>query len=99
MRATRLHPETSRIERSPEEESCRLEHRLAPSASIGFAAAKDALVVEAISKGAARSRQMDNRRKTMIAGEFKFGFAVDWMRRDHRALPSGPRGSNRPMAG
>jgi 3-hydroxyisobutyrate dehydrogenase len=35
-----------------------------------------------ISKGAAQSWQMDNRHKTMIAGEFKFGFAVDWMRKD-----------------
>ena len=35
-----------------------------------------------ISKGAAQSWQMDNRHKTMIAGEFNFGFAVDWMRKD-----------------
>ena len=40
------------------------------------------LVVEVISKGAAQSWQMDNRRKTMIAGKFDFGFAVDWMRKD-----------------
>jgi 3-hydroxyisobutyrate dehydrogenase len=40
------------------------------------------LVVDVISKGAAQSWQMDNRHKTMIAGEFKFGFAVDWMRKD-----------------
>ncbi|MGA2792309.1 MAG: NAD(P)-dependent oxidoreductase [Roseiarcus sp.] len=39
-------------------------------------------VVEVISKGAAQSWQMDNRSKTMIAGEFDFGFAVDWMRKD-----------------
>jgi 3-hydroxyisobutyrate dehydrogenase len=39
-------------------------------------------VVDVISKGAAQSWQMDNRHKTMIAGEFKFGFAVDWMRKD-----------------
>ena len=25
---------------------------------------------------------MDNRHKTMIAGKFDFGFAVDWMRKD-----------------
>jgi 3-hydroxyisobutyrate dehydrogenase len=25
---------------------------------------------------------MDNRWKTMMAGEFDFGFAVDWMRKD-----------------
>ena len=40
------------------------------------------LVIEVISKGAAQSWQMDNRHKTMIAGEFDFGFAVDWMRKD-----------------
>ncbi len=39
-------------------------------------------VVEVISKGAAQSRQMDNRAKTMVRGEFDFGFAVDWMRKD-----------------
>jgi 3-hydroxyisobutyrate dehydrogenase-like beta-hydroxyacid dehydrogenase len=39
-------------------------------------------VLEVIGKGAAQSWQMDNRGKTMIAGEFDFGFAVDWMRKD-----------------
>jgi len=39
-------------------------------------------VVDVISKGAAQSWQMDNRSKTMIAGEFEHGFAVDWMRKD-----------------
>jgi len=39
-------------------------------------------VVEVISKGAAGSWQMDNRYKTMAAGEFNHGFAVDWMRKD-----------------
>jgi 3-hydroxyisobutyrate dehydrogenase len=39
-------------------------------------------VLDVISKGAAQSWQMDNRGKTMIAGEFDFGFAVDWMRKD-----------------
>jgi 3-hydroxyisobutyrate dehydrogenase len=39
-------------------------------------------VVDVISKGAAQSWQMDNRSKTMIAGQFEFGFAVDWMRKD-----------------
>lgn len=37
---------------------------------------------DAISKGAAQSWQMDNRWKSMAAGEFEFGFAVDWMRKD-----------------
>lgn len=39
-------------------------------------------VIEVISKGAAQSWQMENRFKTMDAGEFAFGFAVDWMRKD-----------------
>ena len=39
-------------------------------------------VVEVISKGAAGSWQMENRHKTMIAGKYDFGFAVDWMRKD-----------------
>ncbi|PCJ71483.1 MAG: oxidoreductase [Rhodobiaceae bacterium] len=39
-------------------------------------------VIEVISKGAAQSWQMENRYKTMIAGEFDHGFAVDWMRKD-----------------
>ena len=36
----------------------------------------------AISKGAAQSWQMDNRWATMAKGQFNFGFAVDWMRKD-----------------
>ncbi len=39
-------------------------------------------VLEVIGKGAAQSWQMDNRGKTMVAGQFDFGFAVDWMRKD-----------------
>lgn len=39
-------------------------------------------VVEVISKGAAQSWQMENRYKTMLAGEYEHGFAVDWMRKD-----------------
>jgi len=39
-------------------------------------------LVETISKGAAGSWQMENRYKTMFAGEYDFGFAVDWMRKD-----------------
>ncbi|WP_026789342.1 NAD(P)-dependent oxidoreductase [Pleomorphomonas oryzae] len=38
--------------------------------------------IAAISKGAAQSWQMENRWKTMDAGKFDFGFAVDWMRKD-----------------
>ncbi|MGP1394960.1 MAG: NAD(P)-dependent oxidoreductase [Inquilinaceae bacterium] len=40
------------------------------------------LVLDVISKGAAQSWQMENRGKTMLRGEFEFGFAVDWMRKD-----------------
>jgi 3-hydroxyisobutyrate dehydrogenase len=39
-------------------------------------------VLAAISKGAAQSWQMENRWKTMAQGQFEFGFAVDWMRKD-----------------
>jgi 3-hydroxyisobutyrate dehydrogenase-like beta-hydroxyacid dehydrogenase len=39
-------------------------------------------VVDVIGKGAAQSWQMDNRAGTMAAGEFDFGFAVEWMRKD-----------------
>jgi 3-hydroxyisobutyrate dehydrogenase len=40
------------------------------------------LVLDVIGKGAAQSWQMDNRGKTMAQGQFDFGFAVDWMRKD-----------------
>ncbi|ODA66793.1 2-hydroxy-3-oxopropionate reductase [Methyloligella halotolerans] len=43
-------------------------------------------VIETISKGAAQSWQMDNRWETMVEGEFEFGFAVDWMRKDFAIL-------------
>ena len=39
-------------------------------------------VVEVISKGAAQSWQMENRYQTMWQGQYDFGFAVDWMRKD-----------------
>jgi 3-hydroxyisobutyrate dehydrogenase-like beta-hydroxyacid dehydrogenase len=39
-------------------------------------------VVEVCSKGAAQSWQMENRGLTMSKGEFDFGFAVEWMRKD-----------------
>ena len=38
--------------------------------------------MEVIAQGAAQSWQMNNRAETMIRGEFDFGFAVDWMRKD-----------------
>ncbi len=39
-------------------------------------------VFDVIGKGAAQSWQMDNRAATMAKGEYDFGFAVDWMRKD-----------------
>jgi 3-hydroxyisobutyrate dehydrogenase len=39
-------------------------------------------VVDVISKGAAQSWQMDNRHKSMLAGHYEHGFAVEWMRKD-----------------
>jgi 3-hydroxyisobutyrate dehydrogenase-like beta-hydroxyacid dehydrogenase len=41
-----------------------------------------AALIETISKGAAGSWQMENRCQTMLADEYEFGFAVDWMRKD-----------------
>ncbi|NNC56362.1 MAG: NAD(P)-dependent oxidoreductase [Woeseiaceae bacterium] len=43
-----------------------------------------AVVIDSISRGAAQSWQMENRWQTMVDGEFDFGFAVDWMRKDLR---------------
>ncbi len=39
-------------------------------------------VVDVIRHGAAQSWQMENRYQTMWQGEFDFGFAIDWMRKD-----------------
>ena len=39
-------------------------------------------VIDVISKGAAQSWQLENRWKTMVAGDFEHGFAVNWMRKD-----------------
>jgi len=57
-------------------------------------------VVEVISQGAAGSWQMANRGSTMAQGEFDFGFAVDWMRKDLGiALAEGDRlGARLPVA-
>jgi 3-hydroxyisobutyrate dehydrogenase len=41
-----------------------------------------AVLIEALAAGAAQSWQMENRWRTMVDGEFDFGFAVDWMRKD-----------------
>ena len=56
---------------------------LAEAINFSMEAGLDAnAVVDVISKGAAQSWQMENRASTMIKGEFDFGFAVDWMRKD-----------------
>ena len=39
-------------------------------------------VFDVIQHGAAGSWQMSNRHQTMLQGEYDFGFAVDWMRKD-----------------
>jgi len=56
---------------------------LAEAISFGENAGLDChAVIDVISKGAAQSWQMENRFETMLAGQFDFGFAVDWMRKD-----------------
>ena len=56
---------------------------LAEGLNFAERAALDPLrVLDVISKGAAQSWQMENRGKTMVADQFDFGFAVDWMRKD-----------------
>ncbi len=57
-------------------------------------------LIATISKGAAQSWQMENRYKTMAAGKFDFGFAVDWMRKDLDICLAEARrnGANLPVA-
>ena len=56
---------------------------LAEGFSLARAAGLDIKEVEqAVSQGAAGSWQMENRYKTMDAGEYDHGFAVEWMRKD-----------------
>lgn len=59
-----------------------------------------AKVIEAISKGAAQSWQMENRWQTMVDGKFDYGFAIDWMRKDLRIALEEARanGSKLPVA-
>jgi 3-hydroxyisobutyrate dehydrogenase len=58
---------------------------LAEALAFGLKAGVDvAKALDVISKGAAQSWQMENRGKTMIADQFEFGFAVNWMRKDLR---------------
>lgn len=56
-------------------------------------------LLAAISGGAAQSWQMVNRGHTMVKGEFEFGFAVDWMRKDLRICleESGRNGAPLPV--
>jgi 3-hydroxyisobutyrate dehydrogenase len=58
---------------------------LSEALNFGMRAGLDpAAVIATISKGAAQSWQMENRWQTMADGEFEFGFAVEWMRKDLR---------------
>ncbi len=41
-----------------------------------------ATVAKVLGGGAAQSWQLDNRAQTMAAGEFNFGFAIEWMHKD-----------------
>jgi len=60
---------------------------LAEAMNFGVRAGLDMnAVIDIISKGAAQSWQMENRGRTMCAGKFDFGFAVDWMRKDLRIV-------------
>ena len=56
-------------------------------------------VLGVVSGGAAQSWQMENRGQTMVADEFDFGFAVDWMRKDLRIVQdeAGRNGSELPV--
>ena len=56
---------------------------LSEGMNFAMAAGLDAKrAAEVMSGGAAQSWQMDNRAGSMVDGEFEFGFAVDWMRKD-----------------
>jgi 3-hydroxyisobutyrate dehydrogenase len=59
-----------------------------------------AAVIEVIAQGAAQSWQMENRHATMIRGEYRHGFAVDWMRKDLEILLAEARrnGARLPVA-
>jgi 3-hydroxyisobutyrate dehydrogenase-like beta-hydroxyacid dehydrogenase len=60
-----------------------LTEALAEALAFAEAAGLDVpVVLQAISKGAAQSWMMDHRTGTMLADQFDFGFAVDWMRKD-----------------
>ena len=54
-------------------------------------------VFNVLSKGAAQSWQMENRHETMAKGEFEFGFAVDWMRKDLKIALDEAKKNNSPL--
>lgn len=56
-------------------------------------------VLNAISGGAAQSWQMDNRGETMVAGEFDFGFAIDWIIKDLGIAIDAAESKNIPLPG
>ncbi len=71
---------------------------LAEGVNFAIEAGLDAdAVIDVISKGAAQSWQMDNRATTMIRGEYDFGFAVDWMRKDLGLVLSEASDKNVPL--
>ncbi len=71
---------------------------LAEAANFAIRAGLDTdRVVDVISKGAAQSWQMDNRWRTMVRGEFEFGFAVDWMRKDLKIAIDEARRNGAPL--
>lgn len=60
---------------------------VAEALSFGLRAGLDMdKVLAAVMKGAGGSWCLDNRARTMLAGEFDFGFAVDWMAKDLRLV-------------
>ena len=64
-------------------DDARLVQGLAEAIAFGQRAGLDMpQVLDVIGKGAAQSWQMDNRGPTMVEGQFDFGFAIDWMRKD-----------------
>lgn len=65
---------------------------LAEYFSLARAAGLDIKEVEqVISQGAAGSWQMENRYKTMDAGDYNHGFAIEWMRKDLGIAPDEAR--------
>ena len=54
-------------------------------------------VLEAVTKGAAGSWYLQNRGHTMIADEFDFGFAIDWMLKDLNLVADAATTLNAPI--